>query len=72
MSTASMGSGDFSELDDNASPARKAVRWVLILLALGYWSCGRLRRNLLPLGLIGLVLMGSLAFLPWSLDSAPI
>ena len=34
MSTASMGSGDFSELDDNASPARKAVRWVLILLAL--------------------------------------
>jgi hypothetical protein len=34
MSTASMRSGDFSELDDNASPARKAVRWVLILLAL--------------------------------------
>ena len=34
MSTASMRSGDFSELDDDASPARKAVRWVLILLAL--------------------------------------
>ena len=34
MSTASMRSGDFSELDDKASPARKAVRWVLILLAL--------------------------------------
>jgi|688.fasta_scaffold191853_3 hypothetical protein len=34
MSTASMRSGDFSQLDDNASPARKAVRWVLILLAL--------------------------------------
>jgi len=34
MSTASMRSGDFSELDDSASPARKAVRWVLILLAL--------------------------------------
>ena len=33
MSTASMRSGDFSKLDDNASPARKAVRWVLILLA---------------------------------------
>ena len=29
-----MRSGDFSELDDKASPARKAVRWVLILLAL--------------------------------------
>jgi hypothetical protein len=34
MSTASTRSGDFSELDDNASPARKAVRWGLILLAL--------------------------------------
>jgi hypothetical protein len=34
MSTASMRSDDFSELDDNASPARKAARWVLILLAL--------------------------------------
>jgi hypothetical protein len=34
MSTASMRSGDFSELDDNASPASKAVRWMLILLAL--------------------------------------
>jgi hypothetical protein len=34
MSTASMRSGDFSELDENVSPARKAVRWVLILLAL--------------------------------------
>ena len=34
MSTVSTRSGDFSELDDNASPARKAVRWVLILLAM--------------------------------------
>ena len=45
---------------------------VLSLLALGYWSCRRLRRNLLPLGLIGLVLLGAVVFLPWSLDSAPI
>jgi len=44
---------------------------VLALLALGYWSCGRLRRNLLPLVLIGSVLLCSLAFLPWSLDGAP-
>ena len=44
---------------------------VLSLLTLGYWSCGRLRRNLLPLALIGLVLIGSLLFLPWSLDSVP-
>jgi len=34
MSTASMRSGDFSELDDNASPAWKAAKWLLILLAL--------------------------------------
>jgi hypothetical protein len=34
MSTASTRSGDFSELDDKASPAQKAVRWVQILLAL--------------------------------------
>lgn len=44
---------------------------VLLLLAWGYWSCGRLRRNLLPLALIGLVLLGALVFLPWSLDGAP-
>lgn len=44
---------------------------VLSLLTLGYWSCGRLRRNLLPLLLIALVLIGALAFLPWSLFSAP-
>ena len=44
---------------------------VLALLALGYWSCGRLRRNLLPLVIIGSVLLCSLAFLPWSLDGAP-
>jgi hypothetical protein len=35
MSTASMRPVDFSELDENASGMRKAVRWVLILLALG-------------------------------------
>jgi hypothetical protein len=34
MSTASMRSVDFSELDDNASGMRKAGRWALILLAL--------------------------------------
>ena len=44
---------------------------VLALLALGYWSCGRLRRNLLPMAIIGSVLACSLAFLPWSLDGAP-
>ncbi len=44
---------------------------VLALLMLGYWSCGRLRRNILPLVLIGLVLVGALVFLPWSLDSVP-
>ena len=49
MSTASMRSGDFSELDDNASPARKAVRWVLMLLALAFlaflvaWLLGYVR-----------------------------
>ncbi len=44
---------------------------VLALLAFGYWSCGRLRRNLLPMALIGLALLGALVFLPWSLDGAP-
>jgi hypothetical protein len=34
MSTASMPSGDFTELDDNSSATRKAVRWLLILLAI--------------------------------------
>jgi hypothetical protein len=34
MSTASMRSVDFSELDDNASGMRKAGRWALILLTL--------------------------------------
>jgi hypothetical protein len=34
MSTASMRSVDFSELDDNASGMRKAGRWALILLGL--------------------------------------
>jgi len=34
MSTASMRSVDFSELDDDASGMRKAGRWALILLAL--------------------------------------
>ena len=49
MSTASMRSGDFSELDDNVSPARKAVRWLLILLALAFvaflvaWLLGYVR-----------------------------
>ena len=44
---------------------------VLALLTLGYWSCRRLRRNLLPLVLIGSVLALSLALLPWSLGGAP-
>ena len=49
MSTASMRSGDFSELDDDASPAWKAVRWLLILLALALvafliaWLLGYIR-----------------------------
>ena len=49
MSTASMRSEDFSELDDNVSPAWKAVRWVLILLALAFvafliaWLLGYVR-----------------------------
>ena len=49
MSTASMRSGDFSELDDNASPAWKAARWLLILLALAFlaflvaWLLGYVR-----------------------------
>ena len=36
MSTASMRSRDFSELDDNASSSRKAVRWLLLLLAVAF------------------------------------
>jgi hypothetical protein len=44
---------------------------VLSLLTLGFWSCRRLRRNLLPLALIGGVLLGAVIFLPWSLDGAP-
>ena len=44
---------------------------VLALLTFGYWSAGRLRRNLLPLVLIGSVLALSLVFLPWSLAGAP-
>lgn len=49
MSTASMRGGDFSELDDSGSPAGKAVRWVLILLALAFvgfvvaWLLGYVR-----------------------------
>jgi hypothetical protein len=49
MSTASTRSGDFSELDDNASPAWKAMRWLLILLALAFvafvvaWLLGYVR-----------------------------
>ena len=44
---------------------------VLTLLTIGYWSAGRLRRNLLPLALIGSVLALSLTMLPWSLVGAP-
>jgi hypothetical protein len=44
---------------------------VLGLLTFGYWSAGRLRRNLLPLVLIGSVLALSLMLLPWSLAGAP-
>ena len=44
---------------------------VLALLTLGYWSCGRLRRNLFPLALLGAVLVFSLTLLPWSLTGAP-
>ena len=49
MSTASMRSGDFSELDDDASPVWKAGRWLLILLALALvafliaWLLGYIR-----------------------------
>jgi predicted Holliday junction resolvase-like endonuclease len=49
MSTASMRSADFSELDDNASGRQKAVRWLLILLALALvaflvaWLLGYIR-----------------------------
>jgi|GEM_PF-7071239 len=50
-----------------------AIRTVIVLamLTLGYWSCGRLRRNWLPLVLLGSVLVLSLTFLPWSLTGAP-
>lgn len=34
MSTASIRSGDVSELDDSASPFRKAARWLILLLVL--------------------------------------
>lgn len=44
---------------------------VLVVLALGFWSCHRLRRCLLPMAIIAGVLVGALAFLPWSLNSAP-
>ena len=44
---------------------------VLVLLAVGYWSCRRLRQNAFPLAIIGSVLVLSLAFLPWSLTGAP-
>lgn len=37
---------------------------VLAVLALGFWSCHRLRRNLLPMAIIAGVLVGALAFLP--------
>ena len=44
---------------------------VLVVLALGFWPCHRLRRYLLPMAIIAGVLVGALAFLPWSLDSVP-
>jgi hypothetical protein len=49
MSTASTRSGDFSELDDTPLLARKAVRWLLILLTLAFlaflvaWLLGYVR-----------------------------
>ncbi len=49
MSTSSMRTGDFSELDDDGSPMRKAVRWLLILLAIAFsaflvaWLLGYVR-----------------------------
>jgi hypothetical protein len=44
---------------------------VLALLTFGYWSSGRLRRNLVPLALLGAVLVFSITLLPWSLTGAP-
>jgi len=35
MSTASMRSGTFASADDGVSPTRKAIRWLLLLLAVG-------------------------------------
>lgn len=49
MSTSSMRTGDFSKLDDDGSPMRKAVRWLLILLAIAFsaflvaWLLGYVR-----------------------------
>jgi hypothetical protein len=49
MSTASMRSRDFSELDDETSSTGKAVRWLLILLAVAFlaflvaWLLGYVR-----------------------------
>ena len=45
---------------------------VLILLVVGYLSAHRLKRNLLPLGVITTVFVGSLLFLPWAWDGAPV
>ena len=57
------------ETIDGAAIIRTIV--VLILLVVGYVSAHRLKRNLLPLGLITAVFAGSLLFLPWAWDGAP-
>ena len=57
------------ETIDGAAIIRTIV--VLILLVVGYVSAHRLKRNLLPLGLITAVFAGSLLFLPWAWGGAP-
>jgi len=49
MSTASMRSGSFASAEDEVSPTRKAIRWLLILFAVGFlaflvaWLLGYVR-----------------------------
>ncbi len=57
------------ETINGAAIIRTAV--VLILLVAGYLSAHRLKRNLVPLGLITAVFIGSLLFLPWAWTGAP-
>jgi hypothetical protein len=49
MSTASMRSGSFASAEDEVSPTRKAIRWLLLLIAVGFlaflvaWLLGYVR-----------------------------